>query len=114
MSINPLKAEKNLSLGSRTYKARMSLDTIMRVEDSLGCSILGLANKLSTGDILLSQMLPVIYLSVRAGGNDVTENDIKSIISEIGYVESVKVVGELLTLALDIDNTPSTQKKSNP
>ena len=46
MSTNPIKAEKILNFKDKTYKARMSLDTIMRVEQALGCSILKVGNKL--------------------------------------------------------------------
>ena len=50
MSTNPIKAEKILNFKDKTYKARMSLDTIMRVEQALGCSILKVGNKLATAE----------------------------------------------------------------
>ena len=113
MSTNPIKAEKILNFKNKTYKARMSLDTIMRVEQALGCSILKVGNKLATADITLLEIINILTLSIRAGGNDITENDVKGLVSEIGIVEGMKLTGELLTLALNVE-PDSTEKKSNP
>ena len=113
MSTNPIKAEKVLNFKDKTYKARMSLDTLMRIEEALGCSILKVGNKLSTADITLLEIINILTLSIRAGGNNVTENDVKGFVSEIGLVEAIKATGELLSLALNVD-PDNTEKKSNP
>tara|TARA_Y100000004_G_scaffold75428_1_gene84857 strand:+ start:1961 stop:2302 length:342 start_codon:yes stop_codon:yes gene_type:complete len=113
MTVNSLKAEKILNFKDKTYKARMSLDTIMRVEEALGTSILKVGNKLTTADITLLDIITILTLSVRAGGNDITESDIKKHVSDIGLVEAMKLTGELLTLALNVD-TDDSEKKSNP
>jgi len=112
MTTNSLKAEKILNFKDKTYKARMSLDTIMRIEEGLGTSILKVGNKLTTADITLLDIITILTLAIRAGGNDVTEKDIKSLVSEIGLVEAMKLTGELLTLALNVD-PDNTEKKSN-
>ena len=115
MSVNPIRAEKELVLGDKTYKARVSLDTIKRIESSLGSGLMAVANKLSTGEIMMDHMVTIIYLSIRAGGNDVTENDVNQLINDkVGYVGAIKLVGELLALALDISYEPADQKKTNP
>ena len=113
MTTNSLKAEKILNFKDKTYKARMSLDTIMRIEEALGTSILKVGNKLTTADITLLDIITILTLAIRAGGNDINESDIKKNVSEIGLVESMKLTGELLTLALNVD-PDNTEKKSNP
>jgi hypothetical protein len=113
MTTNSLKAEKILNFKDKTYKARMSLDTIMRIEEALGTSILKVGNKLTTADITLLDIITILTLAIRAGGNDINESDIKKHVSEIGLVESMKLTGELLTLALNVD-PDNTEKKSNP
>ena len=113
MSTNPIKAEKVLNFKDKTYKARMSLDTLMRIEEALGCSILKVGNKLSTADINTVDNLESKEKSIRAGGNDITENDVKGLVSDIGIVEGMKMTGELLTLALNVD-PDNSEKKSNP
>ncbi len=113
MSINPLKAEKILNFPNNVeYKTRMSLDTIMKIEEKLGTSLIQVANKLSQGGILLTEIVIILTYAIRAGGNDVKENDIKELVSEIGYVESIKVTGQLLTNALKVDDAVVDEKKN--
>ncbi len=115
MSVNPIRAEKLLTLGDKSYKARVSLDTIKRIENTLGTGLMAVGQKLSTGEIMLEQMVSIIFLSIRAGGNDVTENDINSLVNDtIGYVGAIKLTGELLALALDVSVDSTDQKKTNP
>jgi hypothetical protein len=109
--VNPTRAEKLLTLGDKTYKARISIDTIKRIESALGVGLMSVAQKLSSGEIMLDQMVSILYLSIRAGGNDITENDING---NINYVDALKMTGELLALALDISTDSTNQKKTNP
>jgi hypothetical protein len=113
MSLNPIKAEKNLEFKNKSYKARMSLDTILRVEEAVGCSILKLGQKLATGDLTTSETINVLHLCIRAGGNDVSINEIKEHVSGVGLVEAIKMTGELLTVALSTEDTEPSEKKSN-
>ena len=111
---NLLKAEKTLNFPNNvSYKAKMSLDTIMQIETALGSSIIKVANKLSSGDLTLSEIITVITLGIRAGGNDVKDNDVKKIVSEIGLVESIKVMGDLLALALNVDEDTEEKKSES-
>ena len=114
MSINKLRAEKILLLNGKEYKARMSLDTIMKVESALDCSILKVGNKLASADMTLSQVIQVIYYGLRGGGNDIKETDVKAIVSEIGLIEAIKTAGELITMALKVDDDSEvdSEKKS--
>ena len=106
MSVNPIRAEKLLTLGDKSYKA---------IENTLGTGLMSVGQKLSTGEIMLDQMVSIIYLSIRAGGSDVTENDINSLVNDtIGYVGAIKLTGELLALALDVNVDSTDQKKTNP
>ena len=110
---NLLKAEKTLNFpNDKTYQAKMSLDTIMGIESALNSSILAVANKLSGGGLTLTDIITIITLSVRAGGNNVKDADVKELISEIGLVKAVENVGDLLTMALTSDSEQSDEKKS--
>jgi len=111
---NLLKAEKTLNFpNNKSYKARMSLDTIMQIEATLGSSILKVANKLSTGELTLTEIITILTLSIRGGGNDVKDNEIKTLVSEVGLVESIKQTGEILTLALSVDDVEATDEKKS-
>ena len=113
MTTNPIKAEKQLRFGQTSYKARMSVDTSLRIEESTGFSILKVGQKLSTGDLTLLETINILTLSIRAGGNDINENTVKGLVSEIGLVESIKQVGELLALALNVDTQSTSNEKKN-
>jgi len=77
---NLLKAETTLKFPNDvSYKAKMSLDTIMGIESALGTSILKVANKLSTGELSLMEIITIMTLSIRAGGNDIKDSDVKKI-----------------------------------
>lgn len=113
MSINKLKAEKILQFNDVEYKARMSIDTIVRIEQALGgTSILYIASTLSEAKLTLTEMIQIITLAIRSGGNDVKEKDIKKLVSDIGIVSAVQMVTELITLALDVPEDDMEEKKS--
>ena len=114
MSQNKLRAEKQLEFGDKTYTARISLDVILKVEQALGCSILKVGTKLASADLTMGETITILVLSVRAGGNDIKDSDMKQMVSDVGLVESLKMCGELLTLALDTgeDNPDTLQKKT--
>tara|TARA_R100000388_G_scaffold31374_1_gene24514 strand:+ start:367 stop:696 length:330 start_codon:yes stop_codon:yes gene_type:complete len=107
---NPLRAEKTIKLGDNEYKARMSLDTIARIEDTLGISILKVGQILTTQDITQKQCNIILTLCIRAGGNDVEEKDIWKLMSEQDLVKTITQVGELFAVALQTEQT--SEKKS--
>ena len=112
MSINKLKAEKILKFNDNEYKARMSLDTIIRIEQALSCSILKLGNKLAQADITITEIISVITLALRAGGNNLQDKEVKVLVADIGLLEAIKMAGELVTLALNVDDDTDDEKKS--
>ncbi len=112
MSVNPLKAEKILNFpNDKSYKARMSLDTIIRIEQALGMSILKVGQKLANAEVTLTEVISILTYSIKSGGNDVSENDIKGMISEMGLLNSIKMTGELIAQALDVDT--NSEKKTD-
>tara|TARA_R110000772_G_scaffold76637_1_gene165355 strand:+ start:244 stop:576 length:333 start_codon:yes stop_codon:yes gene_type:complete len=106
-----MRAEKLLTFKNVEYKARMSLDTIIRIEDKLGIGLFKLATNLTQGDFTTNQIISILTLAIRAGGNDVKDNDVKVLVEEIGLIEGIRITGELITLALNVDND-NDEKKS--
>tara|TARA_A100001011_G_scaffold271005_1_gene280242 strand:+ start:224 stop:562 length:339 start_codon:yes stop_codon:yes gene_type:complete len=110
---NPIRAEKTIKVGDTEYKARMPLDTIMRIEDSLGTSILKVGQKLMAQDITQKECVVILHLCIRAGGNDVEEKDITKLMSQQDLVATITTIGELFTLCLDVGKESSnTEKKT--
>jgi len=111
---NLLRAETTLKFPNDvSYKAKMSLDTIMGIESALGTSILKVANKLSTGELSLIEIMTIMTLSIRAGGNNIKDSDVKKLVSDIGLIESIKTAGDLLTLALDTGEKEDEKKSES-
>lgn len=101
---NPLKAQINLDLGGKSYKARLTIDSIIQIEQSTGCGIIKLAQKMSEADIRMMDLISVLTPALRGGGNDLQENDVKKIVSEVGIIDSAKAVAQLLTSSLTADS----------
>lgn len=109
---NLLKAEKTLSFPNNvSYKARMSLDTMMQIESAIGTSFLKVAHKLSSGELTLTEIITIITLAIRAGGNNVEDKAVRKLVSEIGLTESLTITGDLLALALN-SNSGNDEKKT--
>ncbi len=113
MSTNQIRAEKLLTFKDKEYKARMSLDTIIRIETILKISILEIGGLLSDGKLHLSQQIQILTLAIRGAGNNISEKEVKQLISSIGMIESIKMIGELITLALDVDPDNSDEEKKS-
>lgn len=111
--VNPLKAEKILNFpNDKSYKARMSLDTIIRIEQAMGMSILKIGQKLASAEITLLEVINILTLAIRSGGSDIKENDVKILVSDMGLLEAIKMTGELVAMALNVDDESSAEKKT--
>ena len=101
---NPLKGQIEVTLGSETYKARLTVDAIITIETAVGCGIIKLAQKMADADIRLTDLITVLVQALRGGGNDFNEKDISKIIQDVGIVEATRCVAELVTQSLTADS----------
>jgi hypothetical protein len=101
---NPLKGQIEVTLGSKTYTARLTVDAIIKIETAVGCGIIKLAQKMGDADIRITDLITVLLHSLRGGGNDVQEKDINKIIQNVGIIEATKCVAELITNSLMADS----------
>jgi hypothetical protein len=108
---NPLKGEIEITLGEETYKARLTIDAIMSIEQSVGCGIIKLATKMSEGDISVTDMIAVLLPALRGGGNDFDQRKVSKIIQDAGIVAATSVVANLITTVLTVDDTEEDAEK---
>jgi hypothetical protein len=108
---NPLKGEIEVTLGEETYKARLTIDAIMTIEQSVGCGIIKLATKMSEGDISVSDMVAVLLPALRGGGNDFDQRKVSKIIQDAGIVAATSIVAELLTSVLTVESGEDESEK---
>lgn len=115
MSTNMMRAEKTLTIENKDYKAKMTLDTIMRIEDSLDTSIFAIAKKFEEPSVRMRDICQILLCSIRSGGNDIKDDVVYRHVSDVGIVQATKTAGELIVLGLNIQtNSPEEEKKSNP
>lgn len=97
---NPLRGEAEVSLAGQTYQTKLNLDSIVRIESSIGSSIVKVAQKLSNGDLLTNEIVLILHQALRGGGNDLDQKKVQSIIWEAGMMEAMAAVGVVITSAL--------------
>jgi hypothetical protein len=101
---NKLKGESTLNLAGKDYKARLTINAIMQIEDACNMGIIKLAQNMSEGDIRLSQIISVLTPALRGGGNNLQEKDIINIVQDAGIVKATTAVASLLASSLTDDS----------
>jgi len=104
-AINKHKGEVLVSLAGKEYKARLTIDAIMQIEDAVDMGIVKLAQKMSEGDLRMGHMIQVLLPALRGGGNDLQPKDVMELVQRHGLVQSMAVVAKVLTEVLSTGNT---------
>lgn len=102
--INPRRGEISIKLGEKTFKGKVTLDAMMRIENSMQLGIVKIAQRLSDGDITLSEIGSILTPVIRGGANDISEQDVMKLVWQSGMMEGMKIVGEIISMALNPDN----------
>jgi hypothetical protein len=111
---NPLKGEIEIELGGQTYKCRLTIDSLVKIEDELDKGILELATDMGQAKVRIKTLVVVLKYALRGGGNDFDENRIKKILQSVSIIESSTVVAQLLADTLsdaEENNEESGEKK---
>ena len=108
---NKLKGQVKLQLGSKEYRARLTIDAIINIEDSLDMGIVKIATRMSEGDVRMSQVVNILTPALRGGGNDVQPKDVIKLISEVGIVPATAAVAQLLMEVLTHQQSEDSEEK---
>tara|TARA_Y100000592_G_scaffold99007_1_gene173696 strand:- start:186 stop:530 length:345 start_codon:yes stop_codon:yes gene_type:complete len=108
---NPLKGEVDITLGDTTYKTRLNIDSLVKVETELGCGIIQLAQKISAADIRIKELAIILRYALRGGGNDVDNKQVFKLIEDNGIVAISAVVAGLITKTLSDPQEESEGKE---
>ncbi len=106
---NPLKGEMMITLGETEYKARLTVDAIVKIETTLDKGILLITQRLGEADVRVSELRTILLHALRGGGKDLQEKDVDKIIAETGIVGCCKAVAELLTASLVSENEQGSE-----
>ena len=108
---NPIKGQIEVTLGSETYKARLTIDSLVKIEDELDTGILELAQNIALAKVRIRTLLVVLRHALRGGGNDFDDKKIKEIITDIGIVSASTEVAKLLVSTLNFSDSDEEDKK---
>jgi len=111
---NPLKGEIDLKLGEKTYKCRLTIDALVRIEDELDKGILELATAIAEAKVRIRTLIVVLRNALRGGGNDFDDKKIGSIIASVGIVVASTEVAKLLVATLSDQDSDEQDKKKEP
>ena len=98
--INPHRGESEVSLAGQKLKTKLNLDSIVRIENEVGCSIVKIAQKLSSGDLKTSEIMTIMAVAIRGGGNDLDQKAVSDLIWQAGMIEAMSATGKVITSAL--------------
>ena len=107
---NPLKGEIDIKLSGKSYTCRLTVDSIIRIEDELDTSIIELAIKISQAKAKLKELATVLKYALRNGGNDIDDTDVKNLIFENGIVNLSTNVANIITTSLSDPNEKAKGK----
>ena len=110
MEINKHKGECRVTLAGKDYKARLTVNSIIQIEDAVDMGVIKLATKMAEGDVRLSHVIAVLTPALRGGGNDLQTNDVTELVQRTGLVNSIKAVADLLAVSLT-DNSDEKENK---
>ena len=108
---NPLKGQIEITLGSETYKARLTIDSLVKIEDELDKGILELAQDIAAAKVRIRTLLVVLRHALRGGGNDFDDRKVGQIISDVGIVTASTEVAKLLVATLNDNDSDEDDKK---
>jgi hypothetical protein len=97
---NPKRGEIEIVLGKQKYQGKVTLDVVMRIEQTTGQGIVKLATSLSEGVLTTTQVVSVLTAVIRAGGNDVNEKQVGKDVWEAGLADGLKVMGQIIAQVL--------------
>ena len=97
---NPKRGELEITLGAKKYKGKVTLDVVMRIEQSTGQGIVKLAQTLSEGSLTTTQIVSVLTTVIRAGGNDVDEKEVGKAVWDASLAEGLRVMGQIVAQVL--------------
>lgn len=99
---NPLKGETQITLGNEDFTCRLTIDSLIKVEEEIGMGIIKLVAKLSNEmDMPIKHQLSILYHALRGGGNDLTQKQVKELVTKNGLIKTTQVILIMLTETLN-------------
>ena len=108
---NPLKGQMTVKIGSEEYTCRLTVDSLIKIENTLDKGIIQLTQRLSEADVRVNDIAVVLLHALRGGGNNVDDKAVKKIIQDNGIVPVCSAVAQLLVSTLSDTSAEEDGKK---
>lgn len=108
---NPMKGEMTIELGGEQYACRLTVDSLIKIETELNQGILAITQRISDADVRLNDLSVILYHALRGGGKDVSQTDVRKIISSTGIIPCTTAVANLLVSVLSDPDAEESEKK---
>jgi len=109
---NPLKGQIEFDLAGKSYKARLTIESIVGIEQSLSMSLLKVAQKMSEGDVSITHIINILHPALRGGGNDLSMQQVMVLVDNAGIIEATTAVSQILGQTLNPKGESQDTKKS--
>ena len=94
---NKFRGELKVKLNKTEYNTRLTLDGIMRIEQSTSKPILQCANDLMNSRLSMTDIVTIMTIAIRGGGNNMNQKQVGELLFESGMIEGMKVCSEVLS-----------------
>jgi len=108
---NKYRGELKVNLNNKEYNTRLTLDGIMRIEETTGKPILKLANDLMNSQLSMTDIVSVMTIAFRGGSNDFKQKEVGDILFNAGMIESMRVCAEVITNTITGGTKEEDEKK---
>ena len=108
-----MRGQVEITLGNETHKCRLTIDSLIKIEEELDDGIISITQKIANAEVRLKTIVVVLRYALRGGGNDITDKDVQKLITKVGLVESCTQVATLLASTLtDSESEGNNEGKS--
>ena len=97
---NPKRGEVELQFSDKKYIGKINLDTLMRIETMLGCSVFKLTQQLTEGSLTVSEIIAILQPVLKSCPEKLDEKQIANLVWENGIAVSMRECGKVLSLGL--------------
>lgn len=99
--VNPKRGELEINLANRKLSGKMTLDTLMRIEQNIGMSIVAAMRKLADGELTALETIAILIPVLKAGDDHLDEKEVKQIVWDAGITDAMREVSKILMDALN-------------
>lgn len=108
---NPLRGEVEVELGGKKRKARLTLQSIIEIEDELDKGLVEVMGEVAEGRVKVRPMIAILKRALADGGEAVSDAELDGIAREDGVYGVLLAVQAVVIATLNVDEGKAQPKK---